>query len=254
MIRLTVAALGLALFGSFLPADALAQVPKPAAPATVPTPAPKAAAPDESGFKDFKQKISYTIGIEMARNFKLNGVEVDTDVFLQGVKDGFGDGKVKLTDAQIIEIKQQFQEQMMAKQAEMQAKSTEKFKKEGADFLKANAAKPGVTTTASGLQYIVLKEGTGASPKATNTVKAHYKGTLIDGTPFDSSYDRGQPASFGLSMVIPGWTEGVPLMKVGGKSKFFIPFELAYGPNGREPKIPPYSALIFEIELLAIEK
>ncbi len=249
MTRLSVAAWGLALVGSLLLADSQAQEPKKVAPAPAAAPAP-----DTSGLKDFKAKISYTIGLEMAKNFKDNLVDVDIDTFLAGMKDGFAGAKTKLTDAQMVEIKQQFQEQMMAKQAEIAAKATEKFKKEGAEFLAENEKKPGVKKTASGLQYKVLKEGTGPSPKATDTVKAHYKGTLVNGTTFDSSIDRGQPASFPLNRVIAGWTEGLQLMKVGGKTEFYIPYDLAYGTEGRQPKIPPYSALVFEVELLGIEK
>lgn len=251
MTRLTVAALGLALVGRILAADSSAQAPKAAAPAAE---TKKAAVPDESGLKDFKAKFSYMIGLEMSRNFTDNLIEVDMDSIIAGMKDGSSGAKSKLTDAQLADIKQQFQEQMIAKQSEIQAKRTEKFKKEGSDFLAANSKKPGVKTTASGLQYKVLKEGTGASPKATDTVNAHYKGTLVNGTVFDSSYDRGQPASFPLNRVIAGWTEGLQLMKIGGKTEFYIPFNLAYGPEGREPKIPGYSTLVFEVELLGIEK
>lgn len=245
MTRLSVAALSLALVSSVLLAKSSAQEPKADAPV---------AAQATPGLKDFKTKVSYTIGLEMAKNFKTSGVEIDPDTFLEGMKDGLAEAKSKLTDAQMVEIKQQLQEQMMVKQKEMTAKAGEKLSKEGADFLAANAKKPGVQQTASGLQYKVIKEGTGASPKATDTVKTHYKGMLINGKTFDSSIDRGQPLSIPLNRVIPGWTEGMQLMKVGGKTELYIPYNLAYGAQGSPPTIPGYSALIFEVELLGIDK
>jgi FKBP-type peptidyl-prolyl cis-trans isomerase len=143
---------------------------------------------------------------------------------------------------------------MQKKQEEVAKVAGDKNKAAGEAFLLENKSKPGVTTTASGLQYLVIKEGTGPKPLATDKVKVHYKGTLLDGTVFDSSYDRKEPAVFVLNQVIPGWTEGVQLMKTGSTYKFFVPSQLAYGERQAGPQITPNSTLIFEVELISIEK
>jgi FKBP-type peptidyl-prolyl cis-trans isomerase FklB len=195
--------------------------------------------------KDTKDKASYTIGVNIGTNFKREDIDLNPDAFMAGVKDGMNGKKPLLDD-------QQVKETMMAFQKDMQQKREETAKKNGADgakFLAENKNKPGVKTTASGLEYKALKEGTGAHPKETDTVTVNYRGTLIDGTEFDSSYKRGEPATFPLNGVIKGWTEGVQLMKVGSKYQFFIPPGLAYGEAGR-PGIPPNATLIFEVELL----
>jgi FKBP-type peptidyl-prolyl cis-trans isomerase FklB len=214
--------------------------------------AAKVAAPSE--LKDMKAKASYAIGLGLGRNLKSNGADIDADLLARGVKDAVAGGKVLLTDDQVKEVMLAFSEQLKSKQAEMAKSAVEKNKKEGQTFLAANKAKPGVVTLPSGLQYKVIKEGTGKTPKATDTVSTHYRGTLLDGTEFDSSIKRGQPASFPVNGVIPGWTEALQKMKVGSKWQLFIPSELAYGaspPPGSQ--IGPNAVLIFDIELLNVE-
>jgi FKBP-type peptidyl-prolyl cis-trans isomerase FklB len=202
--------------------------------------------------KDLKQKASYAIGADIAANLKRQGLDIDPKALAAGLADGT-EGKMKLTAAELKQVMEEFRAQVMAKM-ESQAKADgEKNLKDGEAFLAANGKKDGVKTTASGLQYKVLKSGKGKSPKATDTVKVHYHGTLIDGTVFDSSVERGEPISFPLNGVIPGWTEGVQLMKEGDKFQFTIPSKLAYGEQGAGGKIGPNSTLVFDVELLAIE-
>jgi FKBP-type peptidyl-prolyl cis-trans isomerase FklB len=191
---------------------------------------------------------SYAIGMQIGDNFAKQGLDtiMNVDLILQGIKDQIAKTAVidiATTDA----IVQGFF-------AEMQKAQAGGKLKEGEDFLKENGKRAGVTTTASGLQYEVVTMGTGKKPTAANTVKVHYKGTLLDGTVFDSSYDRGEPISFPLNGVIKGWTEGLQLMPVGSKFKFYIPYDLAYGERGAGQVIGPFETLIFEVELLAIEK
>ena len=195
-----------------------------------------------------KQKSSYAIGVNIGRSFKQQGLEADTEQLVKGFKDAMA-GTIALSDADLQQAMMSLQQEMMAAQ---QAKGA-KAKTEGTDFLAANKSKEGVKSTASGLQYKVIKEGTGPKPKATDTVVAHYRGTLIDGTEFDSSYKRGEPTEFPLSGVIKGWTEGLQLMPVGSKYQFFIPSELAYGERGAGGQIPPNATLIFEVELVGIK-
>jgi len=204
--------------------------------------------------KDLKQKASYAIGADIAANLKRQGLDIDPKALAAGLTDGV-EGKMKLTDAELKQVMNEFRAQMVA-QMESKAKADgEKNLKDGEAYLAANARKDGVKATASGLQYKVLKAGKGTkSPKATDTVKVHYHGTLIDGTVFDSSVDRGEPISFPLNGVIPGWTEGVQLMKEGDKFQFTIPSKLAYGEQGAGGKIGPHSTLVFDVELLAIEQ
>jgi len=207
-----------------------------------------AAGADKAELTNPKQKSSYVIGVNIGKGMKQQGVDVDFDMVLKGMKDGAA-GTPALND-------QEMQEAMMSLQKEMQNKASElgvKSKKEGEDFLTANKGKEGVKSTASGLQYKVIKEGKGPKPKPTDTVKVHYRGTLLDGTEFDSSYKRGEPVEFPLDQVIKGWTEGLQLMPVGSKYQFWIPANLAYGEPGNRG-IPPNSTLIFEVELLDIVK
>ncbi len=207
-------------------------------------PAPKAEGADE--LKDLKAKTSYSVGYQVGKNLKAASIDVDPAIIARAVADAMAGSKSLLTEAEM-------EAAMRSAQVEAQRMAGEKGRKEGEAYLAKNKAKPGVTTTASGLQYEVLREGKGAKPKASDAVKVHYAGTLLDGTEFDSSYKRGEPISFPLSNVIPGWTEGVQLMKVGSKFRFTIPSNLAYGAKGSPPKIPPNSALIFDVELLGIE-
>lgn len=208
----------------------------------------------EIELKDLKQKVAYGIGLNLGKSIKAQGEEIDPELVAKGIKDGLA-GKSSLSDEQFMEAMKSFQQQLMAKQAEASKGLAAKNQKEGEAFLAANKTKPGVQTTASGLQYKVLKSGTGKSPKATDTVATHYRGTLIDGTEFDSSTKHGSaPAEFPVNQVIPGWTEALQLMKVGDKWQLFIPSNLAYGANPRPGSpIGPNAALIFDIELLEIK-
>jgi FKBP-type peptidyl-prolyl cis-trans isomerase FklB len=219
--------------------------------------APKGAAPAAPQLKDLKSQASYSLGLLVARDLKAKGAdagEIDPDLFAQGFKDAMTGGKALLADEQIRQVLQSFNQQIMAKRMEAAKGAGEKNKKEGEEFLAANKTKAGVVTLPSGLQYKVLKEGTGKTPKATDTISAHYRGTTLDGNEFDSSYKRGQPASFPVNRVIKGWTEALQLMKVGSKWQLFIPPSLAYGetpPSGSA--IGPNSVLLFDVELLGVE-
>ena len=210
-------------------------------------------APEIKELKDLKAKVSYSIGLDIGRNFKAQGVEVDPAVLLKGMQDALADAQPMLTDEQIQETMTAFQQQMMGKQQKMIEELSEKNKTEGQAFLAENAKKEGVVSLPSGLQYKIVTEGEGASPKAEDTVTVHYRGTLVDGTEFDSSYGRGEPATFPVNGVIPGWTEALQLMKKGAKYELYIPAELAYGQRGAGPAIGPNATLIFEVELLDIE-
>src|SRR5206468_4918531 len=194
--------------------------------------------------KDKKDKVSYSIGMQIGFNLGRQKVDVNPDILAAGIKDAIS-GKPQLTPDQVKDIMAQFEKDMEQKQKEV----GEKNKTEGAKYLEENKKKPGVKTTASGLQYKLEKEGTGAQPKATDMVTVNYRGTLIDGTEFDSSYKRGQPAKFPVNGVIKGWTEALQLMKQGSKYQLFIPSTLAYGERAMGPDIGPNSTLIFEVEL-----
>ncbi|AHI06384.1 peptidyl-prolyl cis-trans isomerase, FKBP-type [Bdellovibrio bacteriovorus W] len=194
------------------------------------------------------KKASYAIGQQIGGNLKQQNIDFDSDALAMALKDAAA-GKNEMSKDDMQAAMMKLQELAMQKQQEV-ADSNEK---EGKAFLEKNKSAAGVKTTTSGLQYIMEKEGTGASPSKDDVVKVHYKGALTNGEQFDSSYDRGQPAEFPVSGVIPGWTEALQLMKPGGKAKLFIPAELAYGPSGR-PGIPPNSVLVFDVELLEVVK
>ncbi len=198
--------------------------------------------------KSDKGQASYAIGQQIGQNLKAQNIDFDANTLVASMKDA-AEGKAQMTKEEVQKAMMKLQEGAMKKQQE----EGEANKKKSADFLEKNKTAEGVKSTASGLQYSVIKEGDGAIPKKEDNVKCHYTGTLIDGTKFDSSVDRGQPAEFPVGGVIPGWTEALQMMKVGSKYKLFIPPELAYGPSGR-PGIPANSALIFEVELLDIVK
>ena len=190
--------------------------------------------------------VSYALGMMLSQNLQQQGFdEVNPDEFAKGFKEGLaGNAELELASANAT-IQNHLQKKQEAAGAEA--------RKGGEEFLAKNAKRDEVKVTDSGLQYEVLKEGKGSSPTATETVEVHYHGTLIDGTVFDSSVERGQTIEFPLNRVIPGWTEGVQLMKEGAKYRFFIPWNLAYGERGSAPKIPPYAALIFDVELFAVK-
>jgi FKBP-type peptidyl-prolyl cis-trans isomerase FklB len=203
--------------------------------------------------KTEKDKVSYSIGMDLGSNLKKQDIEIDPDVLAKGLKDSYRGGPTALTSDEAHQVITEFRKVMMAKQAERMKKLAEQNQKEGEKFLAENAKKPGVKTLPSGLQYKVLTPGTGKTPKATDTVTVNYKGSLINGTEFDSSFKRGQPATFPVSGVIPGWTEGLQLMKEGAKYEFFIPPKLAYGERGAGREIGPNATLIFEVTLLSVK-
>ncbi len=204
--------------------------------------------------EDSDVRLGYSIGVNIGLNLATQGIldgDINDAALIQGMKDAIEDA-IQLSDEEIVAALEQYSLLMEQKAQE----SLMQVAKASEDFLVNNAAQPGVITTESGLQYLVLVETDGPKapmPLATDQVQVHYHGTLIDGTVFDSSVDRGEPISFPLNGVIPGWTEGVQLMQVGEKFRFFIPFDLAYGETGAGP-IPPYSTLIFDVELLGIEQ
>ncbi|MAL04185.1 MAG: hypothetical protein CL625_07975 [Arenimonas sp.] len=204
------------------------------------------------GLETERAQVSYMIGLDIGRSMSVVKQDLDLDIVRQAMEDAFEEREPKITDEQMKQIQEAFTTRLQArKQAEMEA-AAELAKAEGAAFLEANKDKPGVEVTESGLQYRVERAGNGATPKAEDVVRVHYKGTLPNGDVFDSSYDRGQPAEFGLAQVIPGWSEGVQLMNVGSKYTFWIPSELAYGEAGGGGVIPPHTMLTFEVELLEI--
>lgn len=202
---------------------------------------------------DQQSKVSYSIGLDIGRNFKQQGIELEMDAFMKGLKDALGDAEPMLTDEQMSEVLRTFQQEMMEKQQQERAEKATMNKQEGEKFLEENKAKEDVEVTESGLQYKVIEEGEGESPTAADMVVVHYKGTLLDGTVFDSSYERGEPATFQVGGVIPGWTEALQLMKVGSKWKLYVPSDLAYGERGAGEKIGPNATLIFDVELLEIK-
>jgi FKBP-type peptidyl-prolyl cis-trans isomerase FklB len=225
---------------------------------------PKAAEKKEITKADLKtedDKISYSIGFSLGSNLKKEEFDMNLDVFQRGIRDAIVGGEQILNEEEIKETMMGFHQKMKAKEESENLKKMEERKKQGAanmekgkKFLEENKTKEGIVALESGLQYKILEKGTGASPKATDVVKCHYKGTTIEGKEFDSSYKRGQPATFPLNRVIKGWTEGLQLMKEGGKWQFFIPSELAYGERGAGQDIGPNEVLIFEVELLEIQK
>jgi FKBP-type peptidyl-prolyl cis-trans isomerase FklB len=204
---------------------------------------------DKAQLKDLKDKVSYSVGLNVGTNFKKQGQDLNPDALLAGVKDALSGKTPALTENELKETMEAWSKQMEDKQKV----AGEKNAADATKFLAENKKKDGVKTTASGLQYKVMKEGTGAQPKETDSVTVNYRGTLINGTEFDSSYKRGQPATFPVNGVIKGWTEALQLMKPGSKYQLFIPPDLAYGPRAAGPDITPNSALIFEVELLEVK-
>ena len=204
--------------------------------------------------KTFEEKLSYSLGLDVGTYFKGMGEKLDYDILVQGLGDAFHGKPPLLNQEEMQAVQQEFSQKMQAKQEAQLKELQAQNKKAGDEYLAKNKEKKGVLVTESGLQYEVVKEGTGATPKADDTVKVHYKGTKIDGTVFDDSYKRGEPAVFGVNQVIPGWTETLQLMKEGATFKVAIPSNLAYGEQGVPPMIEPNSVLLFEVELISIEK
>lgn len=209
------------------------------------------AAPEMAKPESLEDRASYAIGLNMGRQMTDQEVPINLDLLMQGIKDGMGDGETLLTNDEIQAAMQEFQQMMMQKAQENQAALAEEGKTAADEFLASNKDKEGVMTTESGLQYEVLTEGDGPKPTSSDTVTVHYTGTLLDGTEFDSSHKRGQPATFPVTGVIAGWTEALQMMPVGSKWKLYIPPDLAYGARGQGP-IPPNSLLTFEVELIGI--
>ena len=204
------------------------------------------------GLATEKEQVSYMIGLDIAKSLEMAKDEIDLATINKAMKTALAGEKPLMDEKQAAEVRDSFAQKIQAKQIAKMMAEAKKNLADGEAFLATNGKKPGVVTTASGLQYQALTEGKGAKPKPTDVVRVHYKGTLLDGKQFDSSYDRGQPATFPLNGVIKGWTEGLQLMPVGSKYKLFVPSELAYGENG-PGQIGPNATLIFDVELLGIE-
>lgn len=214
--------------------------------------------------KSEKDKTSYAIGyntgVGLARNIEAQSLDIDLNIVMHGIKDAFAKAEPQLPEEDIRAVLQALQQDLNEKRSKAMAKQQEEMKvlgeknrKEGEKFLKENAGKAGVTVLPSGLQYKVLAEGKGRKPTAADTVTVHYRGTLIDGTEFDSSYTRGEPTTFPLNRVVKGWTEGLQLIKEGGKVQLFIPSDLGYGERGAGAQIGPNAVLIFEVELISVQ-
>jgi FKBP-type peptidyl-prolyl cis-trans isomerase len=221
---------------------------------------PPAQAAAADGLKDPTAQVSYAIGFNFGSQMKKDGVNLDPKQMVRGLQDALSGGKPALTEEQMGEVMGALQKSVMehrhaeaAARQQALAQTGEKNKTEGAAYLKANAAKPGVVTTADGLQYQVLVQGSGPKPKATDSVVCNYKGVLIDGTEFDASAAHGGPATFTVGGVIKGWTEALQMMPVGSKWRLVLPSELAYGAEGAGPQIGPNAVLVFEVELVSIK-
>ncbi len=226
---------------------------KPAAAPAAPA-APAADAKPASPFKTLQEKASYIIGLNLGQSLHKQEIPCTGDVIVKGLLDGLSGATPALSPEEIQTVMQEFQQQISAQQEAKQKVVGEKNLKESQIFLDQNKTKAGVKTTASGLQYEVMAEGSGESPKATDQVTVNYKGTLLDGKVFDSSYDRGEPVTFPVNGVIPGWVEALQLMKPGAKYKLYLPPALGYGERGAGADIGPNQALVFEVELISIAK
>jgi len=202
--------------------------------------------------KTENDKINYSVGYRIGGNFEQQEVEMKPDMLLQGVEDATSDGKPLMTEQEMNTVLTSLANRVKAAQMEQMKKQGAENLNTGEAFLAENSGKEGVTTLPSGLQYKVITAGTGKSPQKSDKVTVHYRGTLIDGTEFDSSYSRNKPATFGVGQVIPGWTEALQLMKEGDKWELVIPSKLAYGERRASAKIPPNSTLIFEVELISV--
>jgi len=203
--------------------------------------------------KDKKDKESYSLGYQFGQSLKVQGVDINLDVYTSGIRDALGGKASQMTSEEIRSTISELQKRIAAERQKELREMAAKNLADGKAFLSENGKKEGIKTITSGLQYKVLSEGSGKTPKATDTITVHYRGTFINGIEFDSSLGRSQPATFQVNGVIPGWTEALQLMKEGAKWQLFIPPELAYGENGMPPRIPPNSILIFEVELISVK-
>ena len=211
------------------------------------------AATAAQGLETLEQKASYSFGVDFAKRLKQQGIDLDIKALNRGIEDQASGSKLAFEEGEMNQFKAEYTQQLRARLQQPQQALAAKNLEAGKKFLAENAKKDGVVTTASGLQYKVIKSGDGPTPKAEDTVTTHYRGTLIDGREFDSSYSRGQPTSFPVKGVIKGWTEALQLMKVGDKWELYIPSDLAYGQAQRSELIQPNSTLVFELELLGIK-
>jgi len=202
---------------------------------------------------DYMDTVSYSVGVDIGKSFRLQEMDINPDVMARGLSDAFSDKETALTDEEIQSTLINFRQEFQQKQREIAQRKAQEAAIAEESYLAESASKEGVVSLPSGLQYKVITPGDGPSPLTTDKVKVHYKGSLADGTIFDSSYDRGQPTSFTVSGVIKGWTEALLLMQVGSKWELTIPSKLGYGTRGSGDRIPPNSTLLFEVELLAIE-
>jgi FKBP-type peptidyl-prolyl cis-trans isomerase FklB len=214
---------------------------------------PPAARPAPLVLKTPKDKISYAMGMNFGTGLRKQSIDIDPAILARGLRDAFSNGKTLLTEEQARAVLTQLQTDMRKKQQDLAQVAGEANRKQGVAFLEANKANAGVVTLPSGLQYKILQEGTGPKPALTDTVVCNYRGTLLDGTEFDSSYKRGQPATFPVNGVIKGWTEALQLMPAGSKWQIFVPADLAYGNTGAGGQIGPGATLIFEVELVSIQ-
>jgi FKBP-type peptidyl-prolyl cis-trans isomerase FklB len=255
----TILTSGVLLLGSALaqtPATTTQQAPAPKTQKTTTTapgqkPASKSATP--LTLTTEKDKLSYAIGMNVGKNLQRQSIDIDPAILMQGLKDTMAGGKTLLTEQEAQSVLTEMQAEARKKQEEKMKAAGEANKKEGDAFLASNKTKDGVVTLPSGLQYKIIKAGAGPKPTATDSVVCNYRGTLIDGKEFDSSYKRGEPATFPVNGVIKGWTEALQLMPVGSKWQLFVPPDLAYGSRGAGPDIGPDSTLIFEVELMSIQ-
>ncbi len=258
MLKSFTTAINILAAGTILLGSAMAQQP-----ATTPPPATKnaPAAPSQqaappasnAALPTQKDKLSYAIGMNIGKGLHRDSIDVDPNLILRGLKDGIAGDKTLLTDEEAQATITQLQNQMRQKMEEQRKMAEGTNKKEGDAYLAANKSKEGVVTLPSGLQYKILKQGTGPKPTATDTVVCNYRGTLINGTEFDSSYKRGEPTTFPVNGVIKGWTEALQLMPVGSKWQLVVPPDLAYGARGAGEAIGPDQTLIFEVELMSIK-
>lgn len=205
---------------------------------------------DKVDLKSQKDKVSYSIGVDIGRNLKRQNLDLNPVIVGAGIRDIFDSLKIQMSDSDMTQVMMAFQTEMREKQQRQTRELGERNKKAGADFLAANKTKQGVVTLPDGLQYKVIKTGTGPKPKASDSVTVHYRGTLVDGTEFDNTLKRGGPETFPLKDVVKGWSEAIQMMNIGSKWEIYIPSDLGFGEQGAGSVIPPNSVLIFEVELL----